>query len=257
MKLKLTAWLLMALILLCGCAKSPKDGAEGENNNVTYDTPDTAGLNITSIKTQGGYIPISVVKDGKSQLSGENYYYDIQNILSLEPTLEDKTLSYFDINGENVGADTGENYTVLSTTGNWKLSADIRHQTFTDPKKSASDGYKQFISESMPEIFPTVADVNVSDIWEYDIDSDNITEAVVAACSDDVSVLAVLSQTLGNKMLAFFPKTDTSLAAAYFLDIDGNGEFSLVTVSGNAYKLVTVYKENTLDPDYSVYLPVE
>ena len=70
--------------------------------------------------------------------------------------------------------------------------------------------------------------------------------------------MVLLSQTLGNKVLASsFEEDDGFVAVPFVADLDGNGAYSLVCVWGNSLKTVTVYKEKTTDTDYTVYLPID
>ena len=268
MKIKLIIPALLALLIITGCSagKNPDSDMPPEQE-ITYEQTDVSGTNTVFIKTKDGFVPISLVIDGKSRLSGENYYYNLQSIIDSESSVKDKNQTYFGSNGQNMGSVSygeleqnkikAEPYQMLITSGNWRLSPSIRYETFSN-KDTVGDGYKQFIFESFPDKFASVSEINVTDIWEYDIDGDGTNDAVIRAVNDGYTVLAVQSPGLGSKILASDFNADADYTAQpFFADIDGDGTFSLITVSGNSFKTVRVYEPNSLEPDYIVYLPLE
>ena len=268
MKLKFLLAVLIALLLITGCSKdnNPNDKLPPEQE-ITYEKTNVSGTNTIFLKTRDGFIPISHVVDGKSRLSGENYYYNLQSVINSESPLREKTHTYFSSDGQNLGSVTysemednkikAEPYSVLVSSGNWRLSPAVRHESF-GKKDSVGDGYKEFIFESFPDKFSSTTDITVTDIWEYDIDGDGTNDAVIRASGDSYCVLAVQSPGLGNKILASsFDGDKNYTVQPFFADIDGDGSFSLITISGNSFKTVRVYKANTLEPDYVVYLPLE
>ncbi len=267
MKQKLLPLLVIFSLLLCSCSSAsvqPGD-TSGKDDGIKYPEADTHGSNVTYINTEVGMIPISLCDDGYSMLTGENYYYNIENTVDNDLTLSDKKYTLFTDNGTNCGdvsfTDITNNkikqqpYHALVTSGNWKLCPNLKKTSYTE--NTADKGYKQFISESFPENFASASDVTVTHIWEYDVDGDNSSDSLVLADTDSYTILAFLSTTLGNKILASSFENDTGFVAYPFIaDLDGNGVYTLVTVSGNGLKTVTVYKENTLESDYTVYLPI-
>ena len=123
--------------------------------------------------------------------------------------------------------------------------------------KKADPSYADFIFSVFPDNFNSVNDVNITDVWELDTDSDGINEAVVKAASDNYVIVVFLSQTLGNCVLANeFQNCKDFVATPFFADFDGNGSYSLCALYGAGLKTFCVYKENTLDEEYRVYLPI-
>lgn len=268
MKLRPIIPIVAALLLITGCSAQDKpNGETPPEQDITYEQTDTKGTNTVLLKTRDGMIPISHVVDGKSRLSGENYYYNLQSVIDSESSVKEKAHTYFACDGKNCGSvpysELADNkikaqpYEMLITSGNWRLSPSIRYEKY-GKKDTVGDGYKQFIFESFPEKFSSVSEINVTDLWEYDIDGDGSNDAVIRAVGDGYTILAVQSPGLGNKILASDISGDASYTAhPFFADIDGDGGFGLITVSGNSFKTVRVYKDRTLEPDYIVYLPLE
>jgi hypothetical protein len=259
---KLLPLFLVMLLIFTSCAPSAKNPSDttGDDDGIVYPETDTKGKNVTYVITQNGAIPISIVDGGYSMLSGENYYYNLQNTVDMNPDISKKTFTAFSDSGINLGSSdfdkmTGDNYKTLVTSGNWKLCPNIRKTTYSS--KKADTSYAEFIFSVFPDNFASVSDVNVTDVWELDTDSDGTNEAVVKAAGDNYVILVFLSQTLGNFVLACdFEHCDTYVATPFFADLDGNGCYSLCTLYGAGLKTFCVYKENTLDEEYRVYLPI-
>lgn len=256
MKMRLIHVLIILCLILCGCkgANAPLKSPSGDT--VEYPESDLAGTNVTYVKTESGFIPISVVKNGNSMLSGENYYYDLVNSVENDSTVSEKTFTAFDGEGNNVGAvniekDSRDPYTHLYTSGNWKLCPVVRRT------QSQDENYKQFILESFADKFTKPDDVTVTDILQFDIDGDGLDEAAVTAKGDGYTVSVLLSQSLGNKVLASAFDTPDFDCKSFVADFDGNGDFSLATLSGGSFMKLTVCKEKTADTDYTVYLPLK
>ena len=267
MKAKLIIPALLAVLLISGCS----DGSSGlqppPDQEIEYEQTDVSGTNSVFLKVKDGFVPISYVKDGKSMLSGENYYYNIQNIINSQTDIRDKKMTCFGADGTNMGSTTfsdlqennikSEPYQMLVTSGNWRLCPAMRYESY-GKNDTVGDGYKQFIFESFPQYFASVLDITVTDIWEYDIDGDGTNDAIIRACGDGYVVLAVQSPGLGNKILAScFEDTSGYSVHPFFADIDGDGLYSLLTVSGNSFKTACVYKQGSLEKDYIIYLPLE
>lgn len=265
MKFKLILLISVTVMLLSSCKMNPPSQNDmPPEQDITYEQTNVSGTNTIFIKTESGFVPISNVVDGKSRLSGENYYYNLQAVMANEKKLKDKQFTYFGADGKNEGYVTYNEMEkarhspleYLYSSGNWKLSPIMRHLTY-GKNDTVSDGYKQFIYESFPELFPSLNDVNVTEIWEHDIDGDGTNDAIVKAVGDSYTVLAVLSPVLGNKVVAASTDADKDYTATvFFADIDGDGGFSLIVIGGNTFKTVSVFKQNTLEPDYTVYLPL-
>lgn len=268
MKLRLIITAFLALLLITGCSGEKTPGNETPpEQDITYEQTDVHGTNTVFLKIKDGIVPITHVVDGKSRLSGENYYYNLKSVIDSESSLKDKKQTCFGTDGKNLGSFSftelednkmkAEPYEMLATTGNWRLSPTIRYEKY-GKKDTVGDGYKQFIFESFSDKFSSVSDITVTDIWEYDIDGDGSNDAVIRAAGDGYTVLAVQSPGLGNKILASdFENNDKYTAQPFFADIDGDEKFSLITVSGSSFKTVRVYKPCSLEPDYVVYLPLE
>lgn len=253
MKLKLFILAVCAALTLGGCAKPPAADPPFTPDPTVYDTPDLAGMNATYIKTPSGIVPISMVRDGGSLLHGENYYFDLVLAADNDAELLAKKLTAFDNSGKNLGETDGANekdFENLLTSGNWKLLADTRHSS------SADNGYKQFIFESFSKELASIDAITVTDVAEYDLDGDGADESVVTATADKYTVLAFLSQSLGNKILGCAFDNDKYDVNSWFADLDGDGKFSLVTVTGDSFKVCTVCKEADIETDYIIYLPL-
>lgn len=259
MKFKIMPLILVLAFMLSGCKKQsiiPTPNPQ-QTDDVVYSEPDTGGTNATYIFTDSGWIPFSVCENGYSMLSGENYYYNLQNTLENRDGFEKKTLSIFDDCGKNKGSDLAKSAPLgaISTTGNWKLCPTVKKTNYG--KNKADSGFCQFIFDSFPDKFSSASDVGVKTVWECDVDGDGTGEAVVLSENKDSTVLVFLSQSMGNKILAASFETDKNyVASPFFADLDGNGVYSLVVAWGDGLKTVTVYKENALEEDYRVYLPI-
>lgn len=260
MKLKIISLILLLSVSLSGCKKqnTESDPAPKQNNNdISYSEPDVSGTNAAYIITDSGWIPFSVCEGGYSMLSGENYYYNLQSTLENSASFNEKQRTVFDDCGENKGNDTSKlsSFTAIATTGNWKLSPSVKKTNYG--KNKADGGFSQFILDSFPDKFETLSDIKVKTVWECDVDGDGAGEAVVLSKNQDSTILVFLSQSMGNKILASSFETDKNyVAAPFFADLDGNGSYSLAVVWGDGLKTVTVYKENSLEEDYRVYLPI-
>ncbi len=268
MKAKVISIILIISLCLFSCAKAPllPGDTTGEDDGIQYPAADTKGTNITYLKTDAGFIPISFCTDGLSMLSGENYYYNLQNLADNDLTLTEKQFTVFTDNGVNRGganfADVCDNKITdptlhtLATSANWKLCPNLKKTSFSE--NTADSGYKQYILETFPDKFKTADDVFVKNLWEYDLDADGTCESVVLADTDTYTVMVFLSQTLGNTVLASsFDEDDGFIAVPFVADLDGNGAYSLVCVWGNSLKTVTVFKEKSIQTDYTVYLPID
>lgn len=259
---KILPLILIVLLILASCSVSPKNPSDttGEGDGIVYPEADVSGTNVTYIITDSGAVPISIVEGGYSMLSGENYYYNLQNTVDMTPDAPQKNFTAFSDSGINLGfADfdkiTGDAYKTLVTSSNWKLCPNLRKTTFSDNKADIS--YAEFIFSVFPDNFNSATDVNITDIWEFDSDGDGSNEAIVKAVGDNYCILAFLSQTIGNCILACeFENCKNFVATPFFADFDGNGSYSLCTVYGAGLKTFCVYKENTLDEEYRVYLPI-
>lgn len=266
MKFKILPLVFIFILLLTSCSKSSPhtQNTTGEDDGIVYPETDISGMTVTYILTPDGAVPISVCEGGYSLLTSENYYYNLQNTVDMNADMPNKSYTAFTDSGINCGSVSfdditagkveGESFHTLVTSGNWKLCPNIRKTSYDG---NADSSYCDFIYQSFPDNFASAADIKVTDIWEYDADDDGNAEAVVLSKTDDYTVLAMLSQTIGNKILAStFVKGSDFTAAPFFADLDGNGAYSLITAWGDTLKTVSVYKENTLDEEYRVYLPI-
>ncbi len=268
MKAKVISIILILSLCLFSCTKAPllPGDTTGEDDGIQYPAADTKGTTVTYIKTDAGFIPISFCTDGLSMLSGENYYYNLQNLVENDLTLGEKQFTVFTDNGTNRGnvnfADVIDNKITdpplhtLVTSANWKVCPNLKKTSFSE--NTADSGYKQYILETFPENFGSADEIFVTGLWEYDLDADGTCESVVLADTEAYTVMVLLSQTLGNTVLASSFEEDNGFVATPFIaDLDGNGEYSLVCVWGNSLKTVTVYNEKSTQIDYTVYLPID
>lgn len=266
MKKRLIPILIISVILLNSCAAKPQPQNPGQDD-IDYGMPDTSGMNSVSIVTKSGIVPIMYIKNGNVPLTDENYYFDIRSLIESDNAIKQKSFTYFDISGRNIGSVSYDNmgtnkikpkpYEAIITSGNWKLCPDMRYECYADMKTSQDGGYSDFITSSFSEAFADKKP-NITDIWEYDIDLDGTNEAVVRAMDEGYTVLALLSQSLGNMILASdFESDGKYVAQPYFVDTDANGKFSLMLLSGGTVKTVKMFAENTLKPQFTVYLPLD
>ncbi len=259
---KILPIILIILLIFTSCSAKPKNPSDttGKDDGIVYPEADVSGMNVTYVITENGAVPISVVEGGYSMLSGENYYYNIQNTVDMNTKIPEKTFTAFSDSGINLGTVdfenmTGDSFKTLVTSGNWKLCPNVRKTTYSEKKADAS--YSDFIYSVFPDNFQSINDINITDIWEFDSDGDSVNEAVVKASDDNYIILVFLSQTLGNCVLANeFQNCEGYEAIPFFADLDGNGKYSLCTLYGAGLKTFCVYKENTLDEEYRVYLPI-
>ncbi len=268
MKAKVISIILILSLSLFSCTKAPLSPGDttGEDDGIQYPTADITASTVTYIKTNAGMIPISFCQNGHSKLTGENYYYNLQNLAENDLTLSDRQFTIFTDTGINRGnstfSDVADNKITeaplhaLATTANWKLCPNLKKTSFSE--NIADSGYKQYILETFPDNFKTVDDIFVTDLWEYDIDADGTTESIVVADTDAYTVMVLLSQSLGNCVLASsFENAKDFIAIPFIVDLNGNGTYTVMAVWGNTLKTVTVYKENCFDIDYTVYLPID
>lgn len=268
MKVKVISVFLIISLCLFSCAKAPLIAGDttGEDDGIEYPAADTSGTTVTYLKTDAGFVPISFCTGGLSMLSGENYYYNLQNLAENDLTVSQKKFTVFTDNGTNRGeanfTDVCDNKITdpplhtLATSANWKLCPNLKKTTFSE--NTADSGYKQFILETFPENFKSAEEIFVKNLWEYDLDADGTCESVVLADTDNYTVMVFLSQSLGNIVLASsFEEDDGFVAVPFIADLDGNGAYSLMCVWGNSLKTVSVYKEKSIQNDYTVYLPLD
>ena len=268
MKTKVISIILILSLSLFSCTKAPLAPGDttGEDDGIQYPAADITATTVTYIKTNAGMIPVSFCQNGHSKLTGENYYYNLQNLAENDLTLSDRQFTIFTDTGKNCGnttyASVNDNkisemsFHVIATTANWKLCPNLKKTSFA--QNTADSGYKQYILEAFPDNFKTVDDVFVTGLWEYDLDGDGCCESVVLADTDTYTVMVLLSQTLGNTVLASSFENDNGFVAVPFIaDLNGDGTYTLMTVWGNTLKTVTVYKDKSLETDYTVYLPID
>lgn len=219
--------LTLITLLLCGCAKAPEPAPEPE-----YPAPDPSGIHAVYVETPSGLIPVSVTKDGREELSGDNYYYNLTAL-----GLPDRPLTAFSATGENLGAYApAAPYTRLITTGNWRLCPRVN-----TPAPAAEA--QQFVKSLLPS-------AEIQTVYELDLDGDGAGEQFIIA-ADDRAHLLVRSVTLGEREVC----SDSEIAP-FFADLDGDGAFTLVTLAGSKLKKATVYTPD-LAPDYNVFLPLD
>lgn len=243
---------IIAVLLLTGCSQNTE---VPKTENITYPAADTSGMNVTYIDTGKNLVPISLIRDGNTLLSGENYYYNIENAVNNDDTLGSKKYTSFSHDGKNEGEtvlDSRPKEEALITSGNWQLCPDMRYTKFGN-KDKVNNEYIQFIAQALPDVYKSAEDVTVSDIWEYDLDGDSANEAIIRINDDSGTLLALMSTTLGNCIL---DSTDGQ-ATPYIADLDGDGEFSVIVISGGSFKRAVIYKEKSCEPEYTVYLPLE
>ena len=147
---KLLPLFLVMLLIFTSCALSAKNPFDttGDDDGIVYPETDTKGKNVTYVITENGAVPISVVDGGYSMLSGENYYYNLQNTVDMNPDIQKKIFTSFSDSGINLGSSDfdkikGDNYKTLVTSGNWKLCPNIRKTTYSS--KKADSSYADFI----------------------------------------------------------------------------------------------------------------
>ena len=219
--------LTLIILLLCGCAKAPAPAPEPE-----YPAPDPSGIHAVYINAPSGLIPVSVTKDGREELSGDNYYY---NLAALD--LPDRPLTAFTAAGDDLGAYApGKPYTMLVTTGNWRLCPPVNVPAPGDEAQAFTKS-----------VLPSAA---ISAVYELDLDGDGAGEQFILA-NDDRAHLLVRSVTLGEREIC----SDTEISP-FFADLDGDSAYSLVTLAGGSLKKATVYTPD-LAPDYNVFLPLD
>ncbi len=262
MKLKHILLLILVLAMSVSCSKNniePKSNAE---DKATYENTNTDGINGVYIITDKGPVPVAYTDNGKLSLAGDVYYYNLNNILENDDGVKQKTFTYFDNNGFNIGADTYEDfkknaknpYETLALSGNWRLYPDLRIMEYDEKNKAPSE-YLEFIKESFKDNLGEMPIESVK-VWETDLDTDGTNEAFVKAKTDDYTLLVMMSGTLGkNVLFSDFEKSPCDVMP-FFADLDGNGKPSVLLLSGNELKIVTVFKEGTVNALYSVYLPV-
>lgn len=263
MKLKILPIIIILTLLLCSCSMSNgyNHNTDGRDDGITYPKTDTSGTDVIYIITSVGGVPISICKNGHSSLSDENYYYNLQNSIDNDLTLKDKNYTLFTNGGNNCGNVSIDDIvkgkvkqpllTTIATSSNWKLCPNLKKTVYTD--KTADSGYLEFISQS----FPDVKDIKICETYEYDIDGDDNNEAIVVAKAKNFTAIVLLSQSMGNSILnTSNTNDDNSCAIPYLIDIDGNGKYSILTITGSGLKTATFYKEDCSGVDQKIYLPI-
>lgn len=260
---KICCLILIVLIILfsTSCKRQTDEPyISNSDDNVKYERANTDGINGVYIITDKGPVAIAYTNNGKLNLSGDVYYYNIKNILANEESVKQKTITLFDENGFNKGSLSYGDfektkqpaYKMLALTGNWRLCPDIRHIEYKE-KQTLPQEYSSFISKNLKD--KTNETVRITDVWETDLDCDGSNEAVIKAHSDKYTLVALMSATMGNVVIYsdFENKSD---AFPFFADLDGNGKPSLVLLTGSNLKSVNVYRECTAELQYCVYLPI-
>ena len=251
---------LILLVLLSSCAKKTQPFISNSDEKVKYEKTNTDGINGVYLITDKGPAPVAYTDNGKLNLAGDVYYYNIKNILESDDAVKQKSITLFDEKGFNKGSLTYSElqnkkepaYKMLALTGKWRLCPDMRYIEYSKNSAPPTE-YVSFISEAFKDKFKNQPDI--TECWETDIDCDDNNEAIVKAKTDKYVVIALMSTTMGNNILYsdFENKTD---AFPFFADLDGNGKPSLLLLKGDTLKTIDVYKEGESQKQYSLYLPV-
>lgn len=262
MRLKSLLPCILLLVMLGGCAAN--NTPQTPDGNIEYPPADRSGIIVTYLCTPSQAVPIAVSEDGNSRLTGDIYYYNLQAALNADERVSDRQYTRFDCDGKRLGVSSAQDaakasskYCELITGGNWMLCPTVRHLSSDSKNAPTDNGYCEFIHSSFPDKFGSAQDVFVTDMWEYDIDGDGANEAIIRAAGEGYYVLALQSQSLGNRILASAFGDSSFSAQPFIADTDGDGSFSLIVVSGNSFKRVNVYAKNCADIEYTVYLPLE
>lgn len=264
MKLRIASAILLISVLLCSCTKMTEPPSKSNvDDNITYETPNTDGINGVYIITEKGPVPVSYTKNGKMSLSGDIYYYNLKNILENDEAVKQKTFTHFDENGCNIGSktytdfqnSTKEPYKTLALSGNWRLCPPLRRIEYSEKDKIPEEYKNYFMSAFANQL--TQESLKITDVWETDLDSDGTNEAVIKAKGEGYVAIVLMSETMGNSVLHSHFKQDADYDAfPFFADLDGGGVPSIMLLSGNSLKTLCVYKEKSATVCYCVYLPI-
>lgn len=251
--------LIIVMLMMSSCSKGTANGDSNADDGVEYPPADTSGMQVTYLPTQKGGYPVNISVGGAPALAGDVYYYNAVSTVEKDITVKQKTFTSFDDRGHNKGVvaitDVAgddcklEPYSALVTSGNWRLCPDMRVQSFDNA--SPPGPYLELLSESYPD-----SEFTIDKLYETDIDLDGTNEAVFTAKSGDTLVVAVLSQTLGNKILHSTEAKENAAAIPYFADFNGDSKPSLAVLCGSTLKTFTVYSDCSLDASYTLYLPI-
>lgn len=252
----------VCLVLLTSCSKTDLQPKSNIDQGITYDNVNTDGINGVYIITEKGPVPIAYSNNGKVNLMGDVYYYNLKNILQNDEGIKQKTFTYFDEIGCNIrgktysefSQDKEKPYKNLVLTGNWRLCPDLRYIKYS-PNDNVPSQYTEFLKQSFSDKLDQ--EIKISEVWETDLDADGTNEAIFKAKGDNYTIIAVMSDTVGNKVIsANFNNTQKFDSTVFFADLDGNGKPSILLLSGASLKTVTVFKEETATISYCVYLPI-
>ena len=251
--------IVLVLLLLTSCSANKGVSDSNKNDGISYPPADTKGTHAVYFPTSCGVYPVNVCVNGNCILADDVYYYNLTNFISKDENIKSNTFTVFDANGHNKGAVPfseleGENckldsYSALVTSGNWRLCPDMRVVEY-NKETSAPAEYTDFLSQNFEG-----KQFEIQRLWETDIDLDGNNEAVFTGVCEDTSALAVMSSSLGNKVVATCIAKD-GILRPYFADFNGDGKSALAVLSGDGLKTLSVYKDCTLDTAYTLYLPI-
>lgn len=251
--------IILALILISSCSANKGISDTNKNDGISYPAADTKGTHTVYFPTATGAYPVNISVNGNCILADDVYYYNLTNFLSKDETVKSNTFTVFDANGHNKGAVPfseleGENcklesYSALVTSGNWRLCPDMRVVEYNKESPAPTE-YTDFLNQNFEG-----KTFEVNKLWETDLDLDGNNEAVFTAISDDTSALALMSSTLGNKVISTCI-ANSAVVCPYFADFNGDGKPALAVLSGDGLKTLSVYKDCTLDAAYTLYLPI-
>lgn len=276
----------LTLIVMClsGCKKhedlQQPDSAGGEPPAAEPEKLDISGDRCVLIGC-GGHTPVVLLCDEINQFVNKDiYYFDALAYMTDElVTRLDETGRFYTYDLES-GKKQGDNslYNLMNEKvkkdANITISANIegefmpgmRHVEYTaDSQGELSGQYSDLIRQLMDQNGLENAKVNITDIWEYDLDGDNANEVFIKAQNTEnessYSMLALLSQSIESTLIAM----DTGESAENFtlqpfvLDISPSGELKPCLISGGDYKRFELFDiiDGKLTSRYTVYFPLQ
>ena len=276
------AIILALAICLSGCKKQNTDISQDPNTSPeakTDDKIDISGDRCVLINC-GQNTPVILLCDEINQFVNKDiWYFDALSYMTDElVTRLDNTSRFYTYDlasGKKQGDDSLYNLlnqkpkkdqplTICANVeGNFLV--DMRHVTYTSDTQSELSGqYSDLIRLLLDQNDLKDASVNITDIWECDLDGDNSNEVFIRSASDTeggcYSMLALLSQSIKSTLIAMDTTDDANnfTLQPFVLNISPSGELKPCLISGGDYKKFELFDitEGELKSRYTVYFPL-
>ena len=280
--------IIACLTIIVMCLSGCKKNEDPQQPDSTGDEPPAAEpekLDISGDRCVligcGGHTPVVLLCDEINQFVNKDiYYFDALSYMTdelvtrldetgrfytydLESGKKQGESSLYNLLNEKVKKDTA---LTISANIEGEFMPSMRHVEYTaDSQGELSGQYSDLIRQLMDQNGLENAKVNITDIWEYDLDGDNANEVFIKAQNTEnessYSMLALLSQSIESTLIAM----DTGESAENFtlqpfvLDISPSGELKPCLISGGDYKRFELFDiiDGKLSSRDTVYFPLQ